>query len=315
MKVTAFAVAALAAVSAAQGPAAPAAADLELTVTRFLETAAQYAHTFRNLAVEETRVIEEFDESGRVRKRREIVADLVVYRPARNGDAGAEYRDARLVDGKAVARRGKRALDLITRAAARASLAEELRLINRESRRHDLKFSAGPFTLDQIPRSTMRDEWDTIPISKHTFRFNLAGQARLNGHDVVELEYREVVPRERHPSGVDGVYKGMGVTSFFERGRLWVDAATHQLRRSTYEIAGVHPALPASIQLIGVESTYTESRFEILVPERIVVEFYENVKSKAKPVFALTGRTTYAYGAFRQFGVTTDETVATPAGR
>ena len=50
-------------------------------------------------------------------------------------------------------------------------------------------------------------------------------------------------------------------------------------------------------------------------PERTVVEFYENRKSKAKPVFALAARTTYTYGAFRQFGVTTDETVATPAGR
>ena len=111
------------------------------------------------------------------------------------------------------------------------------------------------------------------------------------------------------------MYKGMGITSFFERGRLWLDAATYQLRRSRFEFAGVHPALPAPIQLVGIESTYVESRFGILVPERIVVEFYENLKSKAKPVFARAARTTYTYGAFRQFGVTTDETVATPLTR
>jgi len=51
------------------------------------------------------------------------------------------------------------------------------------------------------------------------------------------------------------------------------------------------------------------------VPERVIIEFYENRKSKAKPAFALTARTTYTYGQFRQFGVTTDETVATPTGR
>ena len=56
MKVTALAVGALAVVSAAQGPVAPAAAELELTVTRFLETAAHYAQTFQNLTVEETTV-------------------------------------------------------------------------------------------------------------------------------------------------------------------------------------------------------------------------------------------------------------------
>ena len=77
----------------------------------------------------------------------------------------------------------------------------------------------------------------------------------------------------------------------------------------------MHPALPAPVQLFGAESTYVDSRFGILVPERIVVEWYENLKSKAKPAFALAARTTYTYGAFRQFGVTTDEAVARPAGR
>ena len=312
MKLIAFA-AALAGVSAAQGPVAPVAVDLQIAVTRFFETAEQYSRTFRNLTVEETRVLEELDKSGRVRKRREIVGDLVVYRSAR-GDGAAEYRDARLVDGKAVARRHKRALDLITRATTRASLAEELRLINRESQRYDLKFSAGPFTIGQIPRLTMGDEWATLPISQHSFRFNWVGPAQVNGHDVIEIEYREVAPRERHSAVADGLYKGMDM-SFFERGRLWLDAATHQLRRSQWQLAGVHPALPAPIQLFGAEWIYVESRFGILVPERIVVEWYENSNSKVKPVFALAARTTYTYGVFKQFGVTTDETVATPAGR
>lgn len=128
---TVFSLGAAAIVSATQGPIAPHAADLQQAVTRFFEMADQYSRTFRNLTVEETRVIEEFDESGRVRKRRVIVADLVVYRPARGADGHArEYRDARLVDGKAVAKREKRALDLITRATTSASLTEELRLIN-----------------------------------------------------------------------------------------------------------------------------------------------------------------------------------------
>ena len=310
MKIVVFAVCALAIAGAApldsQRPVAPA-VDLEPMLTRFFETAAQYARTFRNLAVEETRIIEEFDESGRITKRREIVADLVVYRPARDGDAGGtEYRDVRLVDGRAVTQRGKRALDLITRAATRASLEEELRLINRESQRYELKWHAGGFTISQIPRteSTLRND----------FRFNRIGPTQLNGHDVVEVEYREVMARTEQP-GIDRTYKGMGITSFFERGRLWLDAATFELRRSRFEFAGVHPALPAPIQLLGMESTYVESRFGILVPQRTVIEFYENRKSKAKPLFALAARTTYTYAAFRQFGVATDETVAIPAGR
>jgi hypothetical protein len=135
----AFLIAALTAATAAQGPVVPV-ADLERTVNRFFETAAQYEQTFRNLAVEETRLIEELDQSGRVKKRREIVADLVVYRTARNGDdSGAtEYRDARVVDGKAVAQRGKRALDLITRAMTRGSVQEGRQALRLQSTRRRL---------------------------------------------------------------------------------------------------------------------------------------------------------------------------------
>jgi hypothetical protein len=310
MKTTAFAAtafAALAVVVAAQGPATPAVADLEARLSRFFETATQYAQTFRNLTVEETRVIEEFDDSGRVKKRREIVADLVLYRPARDGEVGgAEYRDVRLVDGKAVAQRGKRALDLITRAMNSASVAEELRLISRESLRYEFRWHVGNFVVSQLhrPESVLRND----------FRFNRVGPTRINGHDVIEIEYREVVPRSQQP-GIDRIYKAMGITSFFERGRLWLDATTSQARRSRFEIAGAHPALPMPVQLLGIESTYVDSRFGIGVPERIVAEFYENRKSKAKPLFGLTARTTYTYGAFKRFGVTTDETVLTPADR
>ena len=305
MRMTAFAIAALATIGAAprdwQGPVAPPAADLELAVTRFFETAEQYFRTFRNLTVEETRVNEEFNDIGRVKRRRETVADLLVYRPARSGDSGAtEYRDVRLVDGKEVAQRGKRALDLITRATTSASLEEEFRLIDRESRRYDFNRSVGGFTISQLPRVTMRKD----------FRFTWVGPARLNGHDVIELEYREVVPRAQY--GIERVYKGMGITSYIERGHLWLDATTYQLRRSRWEIAGTHEALPGPVVLVSSESSYVESRFGILVPARIVFEWQENVKSRTRPVFARAARMTFTYGAFRQFGVATDETIATP---
>ncbi len=88
MNMTAFALGALVVGSAAQSPVTPAAETLDLAVGRFFETAAHYERTFRNLTVEETRVMEEFDQSSRVRKRRVIVADLVVYRSARSGADG-----------------------------------------------------------------------------------------------------------------------------------------------------------------------------------------------------------------------------------
>ena len=68
-------------------------------------------------------------------------------------------------------------------------------------------------------------------------------------------------------------------------------------------------------KLFGSESNYVESRFGILVPDRIIVEWYVNRKSKAKPTLARAARTTYTYGAYKQFRVATDERLAAPAGR
>jgi hypothetical protein len=38
---------------------------------------------------------------------------------------------------------------------------------------------------------------------REEFRFNWVGPAQVNGHDVIELEYREAVPRAQY--GIEGV--------------------------------------------------------------------------------------------------------------
>ena len=64
----------------------PSPADLDQIVTRVLESNATYVQTFRNLVAEETKDIQQIDDSGRV-KRRAIVSDLVVYFPQKRDDA------------------------------------------------------------------------------------------------------------------------------------------------------------------------------------------------------------------------------------
>lgn len=118
---------------------APPQADIDALITRYLTKAEEYQKAFLNLTAEETRVVETFDQSGRLDKRREIVSDLVVYQ-ARNSADATEYRDVGSVDGKPIKKRGKRALELLTRASQSDSFKKELEIIDRESERYDLNF-------------------------------------------------------------------------------------------------------------------------------------------------------------------------------
>jgi hypothetical protein len=71
--------------------------------------------------------------------------------------------------------------------------------------------------------------------------------------------------------------------------------------------------LPELFGLIRRETTYAESRFDTLVPERIVWEWYHRTGgTKERPV-SLAARSTFVYCTFRQFAVATQETIAEPS--
>src|SRR5215470_81708 len=116
----------------APSTAAPSSAEIDAVITGVVNAAKEYEKVFRNLVADETRLVEVFDQSGQVKKRREIASDLVVYPSSRDAAETAEYRDVRSVDGKAVEKRSKRALDVLTRASQSTSIKKELDLINRE---------------------------------------------------------------------------------------------------------------------------------------------------------------------------------------
>ena len=299
---------------------APAPSELDAVVTRFVTAAREYQRVFLNLVAEETKVAEVFDQSGRLKKQRTIVADLLVYRPVqvRNEKApkinlkmaffistspdAAEFRDVRAVDGKAVAKQSTRALDLLTRASQSGSRQKEIEIINRESFRHDLGYGFTGVTINQPVWLELRE----------MFPAKWVGRERIDGHDVVVLDYQEA-PGTSHLNRE--FYKDQGFTSSFTRGRVWIDAVSSQLRRDRWEVAGVHPALPDPVTIVRREGTFTESRFGILVPQRGVVEFFERGKQvkNQPPTYFRAARTTFTCTAFRQFNVATEETIATPA--
>ena len=58
--------------------------------------------------------------------------------------------------------------------------------------------------------------------------------------------------------------------------------------------------------MIHVEATYVPSRFDILVPERILIEWRDTFThpKKKPPAFLVKQRDTFTYGAFRRFETT-----------
>jgi hypothetical protein len=230
------------------------------------------------------------------------VGDLLVYQSARDADATIEYRDVRVVDGKAVSKRSGRVVDLLSRATTSSSVRKELEAISRESRRYDLRYTVTGLTVNQ-PGIMLdkRDEFDVEWI----------GREHLSGHEVVVIDYRDKTVSRIF----DKAFARNGVATTQMRGRLWVDATTAQLRQDRLEVLGSVPGREKPVLLVGRISAYKESRYDILVPERIVYEFHERGKAGKNqlPPFFTIARTTCTFGAFRKFDVATEESIETPA--
>ena len=284
------------------------AVDVEQLLTRFVATTEEYDKTFRNLVAEETKVLETFEASGHVDKRRQIVSDLLVYRSSRGAtDATTEFRDVRSVDGKAVNRRGERAFKLLTDASKKDSLQKELETIKRETRKYEFNFHLQGFTISQPA-----GRWLKPP--HEAYQVEVVGREEIAGHEVVVLNYRQTVPRPgwNRPGNLP---KELGdVSGSLVRGRLWLDARTGQLWREIWEQGIAHPATSEFLTMFHREASYRPSEFGILIPERIVFDMLTRFghPKNGPPLFTLTARTTFTYGAFKRFEVATDERVKLP---
>ena len=283
--------------------AAAAGASQDELITKFFAAADDYHNTFRNLAAEETRLFETFKESGKLERRREVVADFIVYQSSREAGGErttAEYRDARSVDGKALAKRGERAVDLLAKAANAGSLEKELETIDRETGRYEYSLHVRGFTTNVAgPR----------PRTANHYMFQEVGKEQIAGRDVVVVAYRELLrdpslkpPRLPREFGSE--------PTMYSRGRLWLDAQTGQAWRGLWEILVQHPdpAFPEPFVVMHQEASYHPSEFGILVPERILFEWRDHFShpKNGVPAFTVRERITYTYGTFRKFRATAE---------
>lgn len=285
-----------------QQPAPPA----EL-ISRAAARMAEYKERFKDLIAEETQRIEEYGPEG-LKRRREVISDLIIYQSQLDSSAAAEYRNVRLVDGKPVAGRDRRVEQLFGRVAKADSIKKELERIARESKRYDLNYSVYNYTLDQ-----------GLPLHENlrpSFRFTVTGSEQIDGHDVIVVRYEQVSQNPDLNIQLSSLPQRLKGAEPLFRGRLWLDRETAQLRREERELTIRHASLPTPLTFMKFEFSYVDSRFEILTPARIIFSTYDRGRDLpgGGAELSLGGRVVFEYREFRRFGVDAPDTRLDPPG-
>jgi hypothetical protein len=276
-------------------PSSDAAATAEL-IGRAAARIAEYKGRFKDLIAEETQRIEEYGAEG-LKRRREVVSDLIIYQSQLDNSSAAEYRNVRMVDGKEVSRRDRRVEQLFGRLAKADSIKKELERIERESKRYDLNYSIYNHTLDQgfLLKENLRP----------SFRFTVTGGEQIDGHDVIVVRYEQVSQNPEMGTKFTSLPGRLKGAEPLFRGRLWLDRDTARLRREERELTINHPSLPTPLTYMKLELSYGDSRFEILTPTRIIFSIYDRGRDLpgGGAELSLGGRVVFEYREFRRFGV------------
>ncbi|HEX7317309.1 MAG TPA: hypothetical protein VF297_25650 [Pyrinomonadaceae bacterium] len=283
-------------------------AELEELIRRANLGVSEYKARFKDLTADEEQKVEEYDGEGKLKRQQRIVSDLLIYQSQLDTSLTAEYRYVREVDGVAVAKREERLVNLFKRLAKADSVKKELDRISRESQRYAHRYSMYGLTLNQgeLLAENLRS----------SFQYTDAGRERVNGRDVIVLQYQQVAqtPHITFKFSLPSALKG---AELLYRGRLWLDAETAQIWREEREVTLRHSAWNQPLILMRFEFEYAASGFGILTPRRMVWSTYDKGRTGANnlPELLLGGRVTFDYSSFRRFDVNTPDATLNPSAK
>jgi hypothetical protein len=275
---------------------------LDTVLQRAEAQRAAYVATFRNVTATETRVTEVFDEQGRVDKQRTLVSNFLVYQSRFDPTVLSEYRITLTVDGKPTGKPEQDAIKLFGRLARARSTAEELEVLKDQNVRHALRLVVWGTTLHAF--SAVHTD------GRSRFEFSLQGTESLDGRAVAIVRYQEKAPRRVEPRGILSQFVAPQVLG---RGRAWLDTPDYRLRRLVSESVVSDKTLPRPGVVSRYDFEYVNSSFDILVPRRIVSEYYRKSGKKNGPQsLRLAVRLTYTYSDFKRFDVSTASDIRLP---
>lgn len=287
----------------------PDSAEVEELIRRARLGVSEYEARFKDLTADEEQKVEEYDAAGKLKRQRRIVSELVIYQSQLDTSRTAEYRNVRSVDGRAVARREERLVNLFKRLAAADSVKKELDRISRENQRYAHRYSMNGLTLHQggLLHENVRA----------AFQFAVAGRERVDGREVIVLQYQQVAQSPHLSLEFHSLPSALKGAEPLYRGRLWLDAETAQIWREERELTLRHSSWNQPLVLWRFEFEYVGSGFGILTPRRIVWSSYDNGRTGADklPELLLGGKVTFEYSAFRRFDVNSPDASLNPPAK
>jgi hypothetical protein len=268
---------------------------LEQFLDRASRQADEYTSFFVDLTAEENKVIELYDQNGKMTHQRNVTSQLVIYESQLSRGKREEYRDVEAVNGKVIKEREQRIFALM-RGLSTKDPDFELDTIKREGNRYDLHYHVRGFTLLQaLPLRSL---------CRPGFRFELLQDDASRHQIIVGYEQVGLCTEAGYLLPLPSEFQS---AEFRHCGRFWFDATTAQLQREEREVrVRAKPDRPEFL-VTRFEYEYASSNFGLLLPQLIQVEIFDHPRRTHGKLasLGLGGRLTMNYGAFSRFDVST----------
>jgi hypothetical protein len=271
-------------------------AQLTALLERIGVNAENYTKTFKDLTAEERRHFELFGPDDKLEAQHRIVADLIVYQAQRNPNRAIEFRNIREVDGAPVKQQTERLEKLFERLTKDDSADKEMQRILKESTRYDFGYQLSGYLFYKAMASWKK----TQPL----FKFENAGPERVGERELLRVNFEQM---QFKPDlfGLSHIFDPAKFVGPLMRGRYWIDLTTAEIWREHHEIFFRDNQSAATHKVIEVDFDFTPSKYEVFLPQRVVLQFFRPAKAKkAAPVTMYrTVKVVSEFSDFRRFNI------------
>jgi hypothetical protein len=255
--------------------------ELQTFLTAAVEKTSEYSNVFKNLTAEEIKTFETFNNDGKMKSRKTILSDLIVYEPETGGGKLSEFRNVREVDGKKIENSEKRTVKVFAELANTKTFEEELKKLNKESSRYDENLSINGFTLTQY-----------VPLTSNimpSFKFEETGRENIEGREALVLKFQQtsVNPDINLKIQAPDYFE---ISNTFYRGTVWLDVKSHRILRLITELTAESAKFIEPFVTLKQEFYYQPSKFEIYLPQKIVTENFTPRVDKDIKLLLKTGK-------------------------
>ena len=264
-----------------------------------------YRETFKNLLADEVKTFEDFDKRGESDGTTSVKSSFLVYQSGKNARATAELRNVLEVDGKPIPDSQKRGEEFLAELEKQTTLESELRKLESQSLKYDKTWRVFGLTLNQAvaldPKIRPVMDFQLVGTDPATNSYIVQYRQITKSPHITVNEKAKTDPDELSVNFELNVPGELKKTNLYMRGKLWIDAATFQIRREERELVA---RSEDPVMLFESVFEYQPSEFGILVPKSIMITIYNAKKEKNDRFNSLKDASIgFEYSKFRQTNV------------